>query len=113
MPMMLWRCVNEECDQTGFEFESEENRCPHCKLCRCQDLVYVHYIVPAEGPIKTGLGNRMIACDPNRKTLPQSTGERVAVSCPKCKATDIFKEDERDKVSNDVPLFLQQIVNGK
>ncbi len=114
--MKLWRCVNEECEQTGYEFESDSNRCPHCKMIQCQELVYIHYLVPAEGPIKTYLGNRMIACSPKMATLPKHcTGVRMAVSCPACKASVIFVEDERDGVNNDIPWhgFEQRIQSGK
>ncbi len=113
MPVKLWRCVNDECDQTGFEFEAESNRCPHCKMLRSVLLTPTCYIVPAEGPIRTGLGNRMIACDPKRKTLPVSaSGQREAVTCPKCKASEIFKDDERDGISNHVPVIEQRIEAG-
>jgi phage FluMu protein Com len=107
--MPLWRCVNDECDERGFEFGAASNRCPHCKMLRSVELVAVHYLVPAEGPIRTALGNRMIACDPKMKSLPQASGERVAVTCPKCKASEIYAEDERDGVSNHVPIIEQRI----
>lgn len=112
MALKLWRCANDECDQTGHEFEAESNRCPHCKMLRCVELVAVHYLVPAEGPIKTGLGNRMVACSPKMKTLPQASGQREAVSCPRCKESDIFKDDERDGISNHVPMIEQRIESG-
>jgi hypothetical protein len=111
--MPLWRCVNDECDEQGFEFEAPSNRCPHCKMLRCVELVPAHYLVPAEGPIRTALGNRMVACDPKMKRLPRcATGERVAVTCPKCRASAIFAEDERDGVSNHVPVIEQRIAAG-
>ena len=110
MPVLLWRCMNDECD-TPTEFEAEVGRCPHCKMMRCVELTPVHYLVPAEGPIKTGLGNRMIACSPKMKSLPQCSGERSAVSCPKCKASTIFAEDERDGISNHVPVLEQRAVD--
>ena len=56
----------------------------------------------------------MVACDPKMKTLPTAaTGERVAVSCPKCKASAIYAEDERDNVSNDVPVIEQRIADER
>jgi phage FluMu protein Com len=100
--------MNDECSFRG-EFEAASNRCPECKMLRAVELVPVHYLVPAEGPIKTMLGNRMIACDPRRTTLPQCSGERSAVVCPKCKASEIFKEDERDGVVNHVPWIEQRL----
>lgn len=108
--MPLWRCVNDECDERGFEFEADSDRCPHCRLPYCVELVAVHYLVPAEGPIRTALGNRMVACDQNMKKLPQAaSGERAAVTCPKCRASEIFVEDERDGVVNHVPVIERRI----
>ena len=108
--MKLWRCQNDECDHRGFEFEADDNRCPHCKMLRAVELTPVHYLVPAEGPIRTAIGNRMVACSPQMKELPHSaTGERGAVSCPRCKETKIFHEDEKDGVSNHVPVIDQRI----
>ncbi len=111
--MLLWRCMNDECEQQGFEFEAESNRCPHCKMLRAVELTPVHYLIPADGPIRTGLGMRMVACEPERRTLPQCSGERKAVSCPKCKASTIFLEDERDKISNHVPIIEQRVAAGQ
>ncbi len=108
MTQPLWRCMNDECEQFRKNFEADANRCPHCKLLRGVRLTPVHYIVPAEGPIRTALGNRMIACNPTTKTLPDSaSGWRAAVTCPKCLATTIFAEDERDEVNNHVPWIEQ------
>lgn len=101
MAAKLWRCCDDRCGHRA-PFEAEAGVCPQCRLPHCVELVAVHYLVPAEGPIRTGAGNRMVACDPALATLPQSTGERVAVTCPKCRATAIFAEDERDNVDNDV-----------
>ncbi len=107
MAVQLWRCVNDGCPQKGFQFEAAHaaRRCPHCKLAQVQELVPVHYLVPAEGPIKTGIGNRMVACDPNSLLPESASGERGAVTCPKCRASLIFAEDERDGVSNHVPAL--------
>lgn len=107
--MGLWKCLNEECDEQGQQFEGvpgDEGRCPHCRMLYCVELVAVHYLVPAEGPIKTSLGNRMIACDPKMKKLPSSaSGDRRAVTCPLCRASTIFVEDNRDGISNHVPCI--------
>lgn len=106
MAVKLWRCYNEECDQKGTAFESERQNCPCCKMLQVIELTPVHYFVPAEGPIRTALGNRMIACDQNMKTMPHSaSGDRKAVTCPKCLATVMFAEDERDNINNHVPFF--------
>lgn len=99
--MGLFRCKNPVCVATGKPFEAATNRCVSCKLL-CPEIVAVHYIVPAEGPIRTGLGNRMIACMPNSAAMAHSSGYRPAVTCPKCVASTIFQEDERDRVSNDI-----------
>ena len=112
--MKLWRCMNDDCDEKGFEFEAPGNQCPHCKLFRAIELEPVHYLVPAEGPIRTALGNRMVACDQKMKKLPRAaSGERSAVTCPKCKAGAVFQEDERDAVCNDVPLIEQHLGKAK
>jgi ribosomal protein S27AE len=98
---MLWRCENENCE--GGDFEGESHECPKCHGFLVQELLPVHYLVPAaDGPIKTGLGGRMVACDPNRSTLPQSTGVRKSVTCPACRRSVIFAEDEADKIDNHV-----------
>lgn len=103
--MPLWRCVNPNCDRRE-PFEAADGRCPACRLPFCARLVPTHYMVPAEGPIRTGLGNRMIACDPRMATLPESaTATRTAVTCPKCLASTVFAEDERDGIDNHLPLI--------
>jgi hypothetical protein len=99
----LFRCENDNCE--GGTFEGETPECPKCHGFLVQELVYVHYLVPADGPIKTSIGNRMIACDPRMTVLPQASGVRSAVSCPRCKASTIFQEDERDKIDNHVKLI--------
>ncbi len=104
--MLLFRCENDNCE--GGNFESETGECPKCHGFLVQELVYVHYLVPADGPIKTALGNRMIACSPKMTTLPQSTGVRSEVSCPRCRTSVIFAEDERDGIDNHVK-FIEKI----
>lgn len=112
--MALWKCLNEECARTGQQFEADDGRCPECKLPWSVPLEAVHYVVPAEGPIRTGLGNRMMACNPKAKTLPEfASGVREAVTCPKCRATDIFQEDEHDGINNNVPWMAQRMGDGK
>lgn len=103
----LWRCQNQRCEAVGKNFEGETPKCPACGGSVAQLLVAVHYLVPAgsDGPIPTGLGWRMIACAPNRTDLPQSSGSRRAVTCPRCIASNIFIEDERDGVDNHVPMI--------
>lgn len=99
--------MNERC--AGGNFESPQGECPRCGACLAVELVAVHYLVPADGPIQTGIGGRMVACDPKTTKLPQSSGERSAVTCPKCRASAFFAEDERDGVSNHVPVLGQRL----
>ncbi len=108
MALSLWRCRNPDCG-TRAPFEAERGVCPKCKLPECVQLLPVHYLVPAEGPIRTELGNRMVACAPDSPHLPQSTGLRAAVTCPKCRATALFAEDERDNVNNHVRHFERHV----
>jgi hypothetical protein len=104
--MKLWRCLNENCANCGANYEAPDGECPACHGFLAARLVPACYLVPAEGPIVTGLGNRMVACDPKRKALPESaTGHRGSVTCPKCLASAIFKEDEADGTDNHVPYF--------
>lgn len=107
--MKLWRCENENCEACGREFEGASPACPACGAALAVELVPVHYLVPADGPIRTGLGGRMVACSPKMRELPQSSGDRSAVTCPRCKASDIFIEDERDGVSNHVRYFERMV----
>lgn len=108
--MPLYRCHNANCGTADFEAPAA-----NCPGCGCgpglvSEIVAVHYLVPAEGPIVTGLGNRMIACNPNFAKLPKAaTGERSAVTCPRCRASVIFQEDERDGADNHVPYIEQKI----
>ena len=112
--MALWRCMNDECPQPRNEFEAAGNNCPVCKLYQGMELEPVHYFVPAEGPIRTGVGNRMIACDPNNPKMPKgASGIRSCVSCKKCRATAIFVEDERDNINNSVPWIEQKFASGE
>ena len=98
MTMKLFRCEQGGCD--AGEFESANGACPKCSK-PSQELVPIHYLVPDDkGPIRTMLGNRLIACQPTLRTLPQSSGERSAVTCPKCKASALFAEHEANNVDN-------------
>jgi len=111
--MKLFRCTNEICPDRP-DFESAEPVCPACKAGAglVLEIARVHYLVPAEGPIPTGIGPRMVACSPKMARLPKhATGDRVSVSCPTCRATKIFIEDERDGVDNHVPVLEQRIAS--
>lgn len=111
--MGLWRCMNPDCDQMGRSFEADQGQCVSCKMFFVVQLTPVHYFIPAEGPIKTPFGNRMVACTPNSKVVPYSaSGERVAVTCPACRASVIFAEDERDKINNHIPALDQRFASA-
>lgn len=94
--MGLYRCTNENCGEGGpngapFEDASRKPVCPLCGDDAPQELVVVHYLVKdANGPIRTGLGRRLIACNPATKELPQCSGAREAVTCPACRASGVF-----------------------
>jgi hypothetical protein len=105
--MDLFRCMNENCAGFKADYESADGECPTCHGFLALPLVTIHYLVPAAGAgtIPTGIGNRMVACDPKRTTIPQSTGVRSEVNCPKCRASTIFAEDEADGTDNHVPVF--------
>lgn len=108
--MGLYWCTNEKCATRGV-YESDTGACPDCKAHLGRSIIAVHYLVPAgsDGPIRTKLGHRMIACDPNLTVLPQCSAERgPAVTCPKCRASSIYLEDEKDQVDNHVRFFEEQ-----
>ena len=109
--MKLLRCVNEECATAGNHFEAEAAVCPDCKK-PCLELEYVHYLANDDGgPIKCAYGNRRVACMPLRQRLPKHcTGERVAVSCPKCKESKLFKGHESAETDQHVPIVEAKVV---
>lgn len=94
----LFRCRVEGC--TAGVFEAPKPVCPGCGANGAEGdpvevLVPVHYLVPDRaGPIRTGIGRRAVACDPKCAKLPQATGHRPAVTCPKCLASAVFAEHE-------------------
>lgn len=107
--MTLWKCMNPRCPAHRKRFESDTGACPECGAHLSKPQTPVHYMVPADGPIYTGLGGRMIACDPRRDTLPEScTASRDAVTCPRCTASTIFVEDERDRIDNHNDIIERQ-----
>lgn len=111
--MKLFRCANDNCPDRP-DFEAAEPVCPKCLAGAglVLELVPVHYLVPADGPIQTAIGPRMVACAPAMSRLPKAaTGEAGAVTCLRCKASKIFAEDERDGVDNHVPILEQRIAS--
>jgi|GEM_PF-6779105 len=114
--MKLYRCENPDCD-TSPDFSADEPVCPDCKADGRQhallitELVPVHYFaVDRDGPIRTPIGNRRIPCMPKRaKLLKACSGERVAVTCPACKASDVFKGHEAGAVDQHVDFIEKKM----
>ena len=112
--MALWRCMNERCPVRG-NHESADGKCPDCNSYLRVELVPVHYLVPAgsDGPIRTMLGHRMVACQPDLQALPPAaTGSRLAVTCPACLASTIFAEDQRDNIDNHQPMIDNMVAQS-
>jgi hypothetical protein len=117
--MALWRCMNERCPVRG-NHEAADGVCPDCRGSLRVELVPVCYLVPAgsDGPIRTMLGHRMVACRPDMQALPPAaTGHRGSVTCPRCLASAIFAEDERDSTDNHHPMLdnivARSLANGR
>lgn len=112
--MPMWICGN--CDGArhqetgvparGFEFEADAPVCPQCGVDRRKGGVYagvilereaIHFDPPhPEMPRLRGSGVK--ACDGKPlgtfvtdTKLVMGSGDRLAVTCPKCKETDVFK----------------------
>jgi hypothetical protein len=109
MANKLFRCEAEGCT-TGV-FEAPKGVCPGCAASAADgdpvvELVPVHYLVPDKaGPIRTKIGRRSVACDPKSARLPQASGDRDAVTCPKCRASALFAAHEDGAVSNHDPMI--------
>lgn len=97
MKTNLYRCMNPKCETA--EFEAPAPLCPGCKVDgrikryagMIQRLVIIHFDPP--DPIIPNRGVNVVACDPNHKVGGNimATAEHSAVTCKKCKATDVFK----------------------
>lgn len=107
--MNLYRCVNDNCG-VGGEFEADKPDCPHCKAPAIE-LVPVHYLVlDDDGPMKSPHGNRRVACMPARSRLPKAaSGERAAVTCPKCKASAAFARHAAEGRDQHLPILEAKI----
>lgn len=97
----FFRCENPDC-ATRPDFEAEHPVCPDCGADGrthpglATELTPVHYLVKdAKGPIRTAIGQRAIACAPARARLFRScSGDRTAVTCPKCRASEVYRAHE-------------------
>lgn len=109
--MKTFRCNRPTCKKV-FEAAALTN-CPDCGIGpgMVGEIVPVHYlVVSADGPIFCADGPRMIACNQNRDRLPASCStERVAVTCPRCRASTIFAEDEASGADNHQPIVERKI----
>ena len=119
--LRLFKCLNPDCTAEEKVFEAEHAVCPACSAGRddpraVMALVYIHYLVNvpvAKAPIKTSSGGRMIACRPFKNVMPtHCSGVTVAVNCPRCKATEIFKQHEANEVDQHLP-FVEDTKDGK
>lgn len=119
--MPLWRCTNPRCSvgrrRPEFNFESGASRCPKCGASWAdpetkdliQRLVTIHYDPPH--PIREGRGKNHLACDPSRpSTGPNvvSSGDPVAVNCPRCRQTQVYLDN---KPEGDPRLVEDVLVN--
>ena len=116
MVAKLYSCVNEDWPKPG-DFEADAPVCPACQAdarvhsALIVELVPVHYLFKDQaGPIRTQRGNRRVACMPLRAKLPQSaTGERGVVTCPRCKASDVYAKHAVGEVDQHDPYVEEQL----
>lgn len=106
--MKLFRCGT--C-KNKFE-AAGHGPCPACGSEAVTDAVAVHYLViDPNGPIKTALGMRSIACQPAKAfpRLPQCTGERGPVTCPRCKESPLYAAHDAAETDQDTGTIAQRI----
>jgi hypothetical protein len=104
----LFRCENAGCDKWRERYAADAPACPHCGSAEALELVPVHYLyIDPAGAVRTAHGRRTLACQPKAALpLPDAcSGERLAVTCPACRATEAFQAHEAAKVSNHVPVI--------
>lgn len=91
-----WRCLH--CNAPiGYEFIADGPSCPSCK--RQGDplilpLVDVHWLEPNPAGLIPGVeGPLSLPCMPSRPSVMglAATGELLATTCPKCRATESFQ----------------------
>lgn len=103
--MPAYRCQNAKCstDPHGrliFDFEADAPVCPTCGSDGRKDpnlvikLVTVHFDPPSH-VFGRGLGHP--ACNPKKSVRGvMATGDPGSVSCKACKASEAFRQAERD-----------------
>lgn len=105
--MKLYRCLNRDEHPGPVDFEVADGQPPVCPECKADARLpehavlivkreLIHFMHKAKtGPI-IGWGSRyQMACKPDQKTTGphwQASGETVAVTCPACKASEIFQK---------------------
>jgi len=104
--MGLWRCQSPSCSEDlhgrlGFDFEADQPKCPKCARTnipgrpeRITKLAVIHYDPPTEEIVdgfKRGLNEW--ACQPGKTWKGgHATGDAIAVNCPACKKTEIWRK---------------------
>lgn len=112
---VLFECLRPACAKHKFEV-LEGGAAPKCPKCDggpdvLRTITAIHYLAPnPAGLVETTLGPRTVACNPNAAKLPKhATGERVAVTCPKCLASALFVQHEQDDVDTHDDLIERRI----
>lgn len=108
--MRRFRCVNPDCPKVreqlrpAYEFEDADKdaRCPECDA-EPLPVVMIHLLVKdLQGPIRTRLGRRRIACAPEFAAVKGRLAcETVAVTCPACVASSYFRAMQAEAVLAD------------
>jgi hypothetical protein len=113
--MPLFRCNNCKPART---FEGDRAVCAACDLDPKKDvrhgrffdeLLVIHYDPPTG---KHGIGQNVAACNPKKKPGTQGvgprserfTGEKAAVTCPKCMATAVFTGETPAAMPLELPI---------
>lgn len=123
--MRLWKCWNPKCADKqgipGHDFTSEDHvgTCDKCGL-KSDDARFGKLIVPrvvihfdAPSGIVEGAGVNYAACSAEftRTKGYRMSGEPVAVNCPLCRETEVFKKHDHDAKLHpdyDVPVEIKQ-----
>ncbi len=120
MPLQPFRCLNEDCSESlhapEFNFAAESPTCPKCNSpAKVIKLTPVHYLVnDTTGLIRTANGTRKIVCKPTVRRMSADnvcSGERLAVTCPDCRETAVFKAHDAADVDQDLRLIQQKTPN--
>lgn len=113
--MPLFRC--NSC-QPPRVFEADRPTCAECELDPAKDarhgrffdqLLIIHYDPPTN--VK-GIGQNVAACNPKVKvgrqgrhtTADRFTGDKSAVTCPRCKATEVYTGVSPDPAPRDLKI---------